>query len=87
MRAAAERRWNTALLQRYASLPVTHAEIVRKIDTTLQVAATDAELRQRGAGLACIESALGVWTSRPTVPLKVPSGARPPTHGQGGELK
>jgi hypothetical protein len=86
-RAAAERRWNIALLERYASLPVTHADIVGKIDTALQDAATDAELRQRGGGLTCIETTLGVWTGRPEIPLKTPSGARPPSRDQGGGFK
>ena len=79
-RAEAERRWNTALLKRYAALPVTYGDIVSKIDLSLQEAATDAELRQHGTGLRLIESALEVWGGRPAVSMKhLPGAVRPPS--------
>lgn len=86
-RAEAERRWNTALHNRYAALPVTYGDIVAKINPSLQEAATDAELRQHGAGLRFIESALGVWSGRPTVSMKHPPEAGRPssTEKQGGD--
>lgn len=49
--AAAERRWNTDLQNQYAAYPEAYCELVDLIDEPLQRAATDAELRQRSAGL------------------------------------
>jgi predicted transcriptional regulator len=50
-RVEAERRWTDALHKRFAHLPVTYAEIIELIDTTMQEAATDAEMRRPGSGL------------------------------------
>jgi DNA-binding MarR family transcriptional regulator len=50
-RVEAERRWTNALHERFAHLPVTYGEIVELIDTAMQEAATDAEMRRRGSGL------------------------------------
>jgi predicted transcriptional regulator len=50
-RVEAERRWTNALHQRFAHLPVTYGEIIDLIDTAMQEAATDAEMRRRGSGL------------------------------------
>jgi predicted transcriptional regulator len=50
-RAEAERRWTDALHEQFAHWPVTYAEIIDFIDTAMQEAATDAEMRERGAGL------------------------------------
>jgi hypothetical protein len=85
-KAEAERRWSTALFKHYATLPVTYADIVARIDPALQEAATDAELRQHGAGLRLIESALGVWTGRPA-PMNPVSVAVVPSSSekQGGD--
>ena len=49
--AEAERRWTRALHDRFAQCPVTYAEIVDLIDTSLREAANDAELRRPGSGL------------------------------------
>jgi predicted transcriptional regulator len=65
MRSAAERRWNDQLLRRFASQPLTFADIVKGIDSAIQEAATDAELARPGAGFTYIMEALGVWTGRP----------------------
>jgi DNA-binding MarR family transcriptional regulator len=50
-RVEAERRWTNALHERFAHLPVTYGEIIDHIDTAMQEAATDAEMRRRGSGL------------------------------------
>jgi DNA-binding MarR family transcriptional regulator len=50
-RVDAERRWTAALHEQFAHWPVTYAEIIDLIDTTIQEAATDAEMRRRGSGL------------------------------------
>jgi len=47
--AAAMRRWNGDLLDRFRSTPV-YAVIVEAVDQELQDAATAAELKRRGAG-------------------------------------
>ena len=52
--AAAERRWNIALQNRYVSAPEAYGEIIGAIDPALQAAATEAELKRHGAGLAYI---------------------------------
>jgi hypothetical protein len=48
--AAAMRRWNGDLLDRFRSTPV-YAVIVDALDQELQNAATEAELKRRGAGV------------------------------------
>jgi hypothetical protein len=53
-RDEAERRWNRELDERFRSKPVTYAEIIEAITPAIQNAATDAELKRRGAGIACI---------------------------------
>jgi DNA-binding transcriptional MocR family regulator len=53
-RTAAERRWNAALHARFTPTPALYAEIIEAIDRELQEAATEAEIRSRGAGLAHI---------------------------------
>ena len=52
--AAAERRWNIALQNRYVSAPKAYGEIIGAIDPAMQAAATEAELKRHGAGLAYI---------------------------------
>jgi hypothetical protein len=51
--SAALRRWNNDLLDRFRSTPL-YAAIVDALDIELQNAATEAELKRRGAGMACI---------------------------------
>jgi predicted transcriptional regulator len=50
-RVETERRWTAALHEQFAHLPVTYGEIIDLIDTAMQEAATDAEMRRRGSGL------------------------------------
>lgn len=52
--AAAERRWSTALHYRYVSTPTVYGEIISAIDSAMQSAATEAEIKRHGAGLAYI---------------------------------
>jgi hypothetical protein len=52
--AAAERRWNTALQSQYVATPTVYGEIIGAIDPAMQAAATEAELKRHGAGLAYI---------------------------------
>jgi hypothetical protein len=52
--AAAERRWNAELLRRYCATPTIYAAIIDAITPELQRAATEAEMRRRGSGLAII---------------------------------
>jgi predicted transcriptional regulator len=51
---AAERRWTTAVHRRFASLPITYAEVIAAIDSFMHAAATEAEMRRHGAGLEYI---------------------------------
>lgn len=51
--AAADRRWNRDLLSRFGSTPA-YAVIVDAMDISMQVAATEAELKRRGGGMAYI---------------------------------
>lgn len=57
-RAAAERRWNSALFSVYGPVPDVYAAIVDAIDLAMQIEATGAELRKRGSGLTCLVDAL-----------------------------
>jgi hypothetical protein len=56
----AERRWTNALHEQFGSLPLTYGEIIDLIDTSMRDAATDAEVRQRGAGILHILRALRI---------------------------
>jgi hypothetical protein len=51
MRAAAERRWNAALHDRFAATPEVFGQVVDAIDAAMQSAATEAEMQRPGAGL------------------------------------
>jgi hypothetical protein len=51
--AAALRRWNTDLLNRFRSAPA-YAVIIEALDPELQNQATQAELMRRGGGFACV---------------------------------
>jgi hypothetical protein len=53
-RAEAERRWSDALLKRFGHSPTTYSEIIAAISPEIQLGATNAELQQRGSGLAYI---------------------------------
>jgi Helix-turn-helix domain len=52
--AAAERRWNTALQNRFVATPTVYGEIIGAINPTMQRSATEAEIKRHGAGLAYI---------------------------------
>jgi hypothetical protein len=71
-RDVAERRWNTDLNGRYADQPKLYARIIDAIEPSLSQAATDAEIRFRGAG---IEHILAELRRRDLVPLE-PNGGR-----------
>ena len=57
-RIEAERRWSNDLHREFGSFVVTYGEIIGAIDTAIQTAATDAELRKRGAGIEYIRKKL-----------------------------
>ena len=57
-RAAAEGRWTQAVHDNFVSQPVTHGEVISFITAEMHAAATDAEMRKRGAGFAYIMSKL-----------------------------
>jgi hypothetical protein len=57
-RSAAERRWTNELHEQFSSMPLTYGEIIEAIDCDMQAAATDAEIRSRGAGFTYILNAL-----------------------------
>jgi hypothetical protein len=61
--AAAERRWTTTLNERFGSMPVTYAEIIDQITPEIQAAATEAELKRRGAGIDYILNRLRIGTN------------------------
>jgi hypothetical protein len=75
MRSAAERRWSDALSHEFSAKPVTYGDIIAAMTSEIQEAATDAELRTRGAGFTYVMRALGVWTGRP-------ESARKPARGE-----
>ena len=56
--AAAERRWCGDLNRRYSRTPEIYAEVIAAIDPETQRAATEAEMRQRGAGMRFIHDQL-----------------------------
>jgi predicted transcriptional regulator len=62
--AAAERRWTSALHQRFSSMPVTYGDILEAISPDMREAATEAEMNNRGAGLHCILRALKIPASQ-----------------------
>ena len=64
-RVEAERRWSNDLHRAFGSLVVTYGEIIGAIDAAIQTAATDAELRKRGAGLEFIRQKLKLSEARP----------------------
>jgi hypothetical protein len=51
---AAERRWNTALHDRFSNTPELYGQVIEAIDETIQAAATAAEMNKQGAGIAYI---------------------------------
>lgn len=57
-RDAAERRWNDALTQRYIGFPDVYAAVVDAIDADTCDAATNAEMRESGSGIALVERRL-----------------------------
>jgi hypothetical protein len=63
-RTEAERRWTTDLHRQFSPLPLTYGDIIAAIHPEMQAAATDAELRHRGAGLAYIVLKLKLGVSR-----------------------
>ena len=79
--------WNAALLRRFGHMSLTYGEIVVAITLEIQSAATDAELRQRGAGLTYIIRRLRLgddpcpasWTvePKPRPPLPSPAAVEP----------
>jgi hypothetical protein len=52
--AAAERRWTKAVHDRFATSPDIYARVLDTIDGEVQKAATDAEVKRRGAGIRLI---------------------------------
>jgi len=50
-RDEAERRWITAVTDRFRSSPITYGEVIAAITIEISEAATDAELQRPGAGL------------------------------------
>jgi hypothetical protein len=53
-RDAAERRWNSKLINLYRDQPSIYSQIVDAIDVRLIGMVTEAELRHRGSGLNCL---------------------------------
>jgi hypothetical protein len=51
---AAERRWTCTLHDNFSHLPITYGEIVEAITAEVRTAATQAEMRKRGAGFEYI---------------------------------
>jgi AraC-like DNA-binding protein len=60
MMAAAERRWNEALHNHFSPSPEIYAQVIGAIDEEMQSAATAAEVKMRGAGIAYILEQLRV---------------------------
>ena len=46
----AERHWTGALHRQFSSMPITYGEIIEAIDPQIRAAATQAEMKRRGAG-------------------------------------
>jgi hypothetical protein len=64
---AAERRWNNALLKRFLATPKIYGEIIAAIDSTMQAAATEAEIKRRGAGVRYILNQIKAKSLQPSV--------------------
>jgi hypothetical protein len=58
--AAAERRWNTALHEHFSSTPEVYGQVIGALDQEMISAATAAEMRKHGAGIAYILEQLRV---------------------------
>jgi hypothetical protein len=63
-RVSAERRWSNDLHARFVSMPITYGQIIEAVDPAMQEAATDAELRRRGGGLAFLLRKLKLGDAR-----------------------
>ncbi|MBR1285369.1 helix-turn-helix domain-containing protein [Bradyrhizobium sp. AUGA SZCCT0177] len=57
-RDAAERRWNDSLTRQFSAAPDVFVSLIDAIDSELQGAATDVELRRPGSGIAFLLSEL-----------------------------
>ncbi len=64
IRAIAERRWNAALHGQYAANPAIYGEVIDAIDSAMQNAATEAEIKNHGAGLTYILKELEAQRNR-----------------------
>ena len=62
--AAAERCWTDALQRHFGSMPITYGEIIEAIDPQMQAAATQAEMKRRGAGFYYIVRQLKLGAAR-----------------------
>jgi hypothetical protein len=70
---AAERRWNSELLRRYSATPGVYAAFIDAITPELQRAATEAEVRRRGSGIALILEQLQI-SSPPAIETRMDVG-------------
>jgi len=79
-RAEAERRWTDALHMQFVAMPVTYGEVIEAIDLAMMEAATEAEMRRRGAGLAYVLNKLKLHDIKPASP-GISEAAEPAVEG------
>lgn len=60
-KAAAEKRWNADLVDRYGKNPFVYGQIIENLDVALQDVVTEAELKRRGSGLDYLLKALSAF--------------------------
>lgn len=82
--AAAERRWSSALHDRYVGTPSVYAEVIEAIDPAMQIAATEVELNRRGAGLEYILHQLQLRGIRPPMTDEAGNGSFQGVNESGG---
>jgi predicted transcriptional regulator len=81
---AAERRWNSALINQFRDQPWIYSRIVDEIDVKLMGALTEAELRHRGSGLSFLMGELlarNVIDQLPAMRDQAPQGAHETLEG------
>lgn len=81
-RAEAERRWTDGLHLQFVAMPVTYGEVIEAIDLAMMEAATVAEMRRRGAGLAYIMNKLKLHDIKPAS-TSISEAAEPVVEGSG----
>jgi hypothetical protein len=68
---AAQRRWNSELLQRYSATPDVYAAIIDAITPQLEREATEGEMQKHGAGIALLLEQLQLRSLSPVATVEM----------------